>query len=58
MDKIFDPEKYGMLFCPNCNGKGKLSKNPGGFNVCLRCGGGGVIKKEKELPKKIENKKN
>jgi DnaJ-class molecular chaperone len=52
MDKIFNPEKYGMVFCPNCNGKGKLSKNPGSFNVCSRCGGGGVIKKEKELPKK------
>jgi len=51
MDKIFDPEKYGMAFCPDCKGKGKLPKNSGGFNVCSRCGGSGVIKKEKKVPK-------
>ncbi len=48
-DKIFNPEKYGMLFCPDCKGKGKLLKNPDGFIVCSRCGGSGVIKKEKEV---------
>jgi hypothetical protein len=48
MDKIFDPEKYGMVFSPDCEGKGKLPKNPDGFIVCSRCGGCGTIRKEKE----------
>jgi DnaJ-class molecular chaperone len=48
MGKHFYPEKYGMLFCPNCNGKGKLPKSPNGFIVCSRCGGSGVLKKEKK----------
>jgi DnaJ-class molecular chaperone len=52
MDKKFSPEKYGMAFCPDCKGKGKLPKNSGGFSVCSRCGGSGVIKKEKEAPEK------
>jgi DnaJ-class molecular chaperone len=52
MIKIFYPEKYGLLFCPDCKGKGKLPKNPGGFIVCSRCGGSGVVKKEKEDPEK------
>ena len=51
MDKSFDPEKYGMTFCPDCKGTGKLPQNSGGFNVCSRCGGSGVIKKEKKVPK-------
>jgi DnaJ-class molecular chaperone len=52
MDKIFNPVKYGMEFCPECKGKGKLPKNQHGYNVCLRCGGGGVVKKEKIVPEK------
>ena len=31
MDKIFNPEKYGMVFCPDCKGKGKLPKNRNGL---------------------------
>jgi DnaJ-class molecular chaperone len=46
MDKTFDPEKYEMVFCPFCNGKGKFVKNPDGSDVCMRCGGFGLIKKE------------
>jgi len=42
-NKIFDPEKYGMGFCPDCKGKGKLTKKSGGFDVCSRCGGGRII---------------
>jgi DnaJ-class molecular chaperone len=53
MDKIFNPEKYGMKFCSECKGKGKLPKNPHGYNVCLRCGGCGVIIK---APERMENK--
>jgi DnaJ-class molecular chaperone len=52
MDKIFNPEKYAMEFCPECKGKGKLPKNPDGYNVCLRCGGSGVVKKENIVPEK------
>jgi DnaJ-class molecular chaperone len=48
MGNIFDPEKYGMLFCPDCKGKGKLSKSPDVFIVCSKCGGNGVVKKEKK----------
>jgi DnaJ-class molecular chaperone len=50
MGKIFNPEKYSMLFCPDCKGKGKLPKNSDGFIVCSRCGGSGVVKKEKKAP--------
>jgi DnaJ-class molecular chaperone len=50
MGKNFDPEKYGMLFCPDCKGIGKLPKSPDGFIVCSRCGGNGVVKKEKKAP--------
>lgn len=46
MDKVFNPEKYGMVFCPDCKGKGKLQKNPHGLIVCSRCGGCGAIRKE------------
>ena len=48
MSKIFNPEKYGMVFCHDCYGTGKLPKNPEGFNVCPTCGGSGMVKKEKE----------
>jgi hypothetical protein len=34
MGRTFDPEKYEMTFCPAGQGKGKLLKNPGGFDVC------------------------
>jgi hypothetical protein len=30
MDKPFDPEKYEMIFCPLCQGDGKLAKTPEG----------------------------
>ncbi len=50
MGKIFNPEKYGMVFCPDYKGKGKLPKDPDGFFVCSRCGGSGVVKKEKKAP--------
>ncbi len=46
MGNTFNPEKYDMVFCPLCNGKGKLPKNPDEFDVCRRCGGFGLIRKE------------
>jgi hypothetical protein len=53
MEKTFNPEEYNMVFCPVCNEKGKLPKNPGGFDVCKECGGFGFIKKD---TKKAEEK--
>jgi DnaJ-class molecular chaperone len=44
--KIYNLEKYGMVVCPICNGKGKLLKDSHGFEVCSKCGGFGMIKKE------------
>lgn len=48
MGKSFYPEKYGMMFCPDCKGKGKLLKEPDGLTVCSKCGGSGVIKREEK----------
>lgn len=45
----FDPEKYGMIFCPGCGGFGKSFHDAGGVvNVCKVCGGFGLIKKEEK----------
>ena len=54
-NKIFNPEKYGMVFCPDCKGKGKLPKDRDRSDVCSRCGGSGLIINEKKTPK--EDKK-
>ena len=35
-----------MVFCPVCNGNGKLTKAPGGFDVCRKCGGFGLVERE------------
>ena len=48
MEKIFDPENIGMVFCPLCNGSGKLHGDHDGFNVCPKCGGCGLIIEEKK----------
>jgi DnaJ-class molecular chaperone len=42
----FDPEKYGMVICPYCNGNGSLLIGPDGKNVCTNCGGFGLVRKE------------
>ncbi len=42
----FDPNKYGMIFCPNCSGSGRFFVDAQGVNVCNVCGGFGLIKKE------------
>ncbi len=55
MGKIFNPQKYGILRCPDCKGEGKFPKGPDGSIVCSRCGGNGFIKKEKRPPE--EDKK-
>ena len=45
MDECFDPEKYGMLSCTECDGNGKLLNEFEDIEVCPRCGGFGFIKK-------------
>ncbi len=42
----FNPEKYGMTFCPGCSGSGRSLADAQGVNVCKVCGGFGFIKKE------------
>jgi uncharacterized protein (DUF983 family) len=42
----FNPEKYGMTFCPGCSASGRFSNDVQGVNVCKVCGGFGFIKKE------------
>jgi len=44
--KIFQPEKYGMIICSNCNGDGYI-QNPE-RQPCPKCGGFGFVKKETE----------
>jgi DnaJ-class molecular chaperone len=44
LNNTFDPEKYGMLLCPLCDGKGFII-NPK-RKSCPKCGGFGLIKKE------------
>ena len=54
MGKLFDPEKYGILRCPDCKGKGKFPIGPDDFIVYSRCGGNGFIKKEENAPEEDE----
>jgi len=44
----FNPEKYGMVFCPNCSGSGRSFINSKGGGVCKVCGGFGLIKKREK----------
>ena len=46
--KRVNPKKYGMIFCPDCNGSGKSFNDAKGVNVCKVCGGFGAIKKEEK----------
>jgi len=55
MGKTFDHQKYNMVFCSVCNGKGKLPKNSDEFEVCKECGGFGLIKKEMGTFEEAEN---
>jgi rRNA maturation endonuclease Nob1 len=55
MDNNFDPERYGMLFCFECSGNGKLLNDSEDIEICPKCGGFGFIKKEKDPDKKKES---
>jgi uncharacterized OB-fold protein len=48
-EKIFDPEKYGMVICPRCNSQGYIQTPE--RQCCPNCGGSGFIKKESEEDK-------
>ena len=56
MEKAADPGKYNMVFCPVCNGEGKLSKGLAGSVVCKECGGFGLIKKKFDIPGEVEDR--
>ena len=43
---MLDPEKYGYKICSNCNGYGSSLKEDS--DRCTKCGGWGLVKKEKE----------
>ena len=51
----FNPEKYGMTFCPGCSSSGRFSNDVQGVNVCNVCGGFGLIKKEEKKASLIES---
>ena len=44
--KIFQPNKYGMVICPRCNGQRyiQVAKR----QCCPNCGGFGYVRDEKE----------
>lgn len=60
MNKNFNPQRYGMVVCPLCNGKGFLimdTEKMGDLvrKVCVKCGGFGAIKKEGEVLKSLNS---
>ena len=48
MGRRFIPDRYSMIFCPNCSGSGKSLTDLKGDNVCKVCGGFGLIKKQEK----------
>lgn len=47
--RIFDPERYKMIFCSGCNGSGR-TLDATGTNICSVCGGFGLIRKQEKTP--------
>jgi DnaJ-class molecular chaperone len=45
---MLNPEKFGYMQCPHCNGYGSSLKDIEEVDICTRCGGSGLIKKEIE----------
>jgi rRNA maturation endonuclease Nob1 len=52
--KSLDPSKYGMIFCPQCMGAGRIFYQDKSVSVCSRCGGFGLIKKEINVSERKE----
>ncbi len=46
---MLNPEKFGYMQCPHYNGYGSSLKDPEGVNICTKCDGSGLIKKEDDL---------
>jgi hypothetical protein len=46
----FNPERYGMMYCPGCLGAGKHPEDENEGLVCHVCGGFGWIKRENRTP--------
>ena len=55
MGKTFNPEIYNMAFSPLCKGKGKFAKHPDGYDVCGKCRGFGLVRKESEILQEVED---
>jgi hypothetical protein len=34
INERFNPEEYGMIFCPDCSGSGRSFTDPKGANAC------------------------
>jgi len=47
-NKSFNPEKYGMVVCPDCKSDGYVGYPE--RQCCPKCGGFGFVKKEEEAP--------
>ncbi len=48
--KIIQPEKYGMVVCPECKGQGYIQAPK--RQPCPKCGGFGWIKEKDEKDEK------
>ncbi len=48
--KIIQPEKYGMIVCPECEGQGYVQAPK--RQPCPKCGGFGLIKEKDEKDEK------
>ena len=44
----FDPDRYGMIFCPACHGQGKFIYGTMEIEVCSVCGGFGLTIKDRQ----------
>ena len=55
MDEKFNPEKYGMTFCLECEGYGRISYSDGA-QVCKYCGGFGLVRKEGKTFDQIDDR--
>jgi DnaJ-class molecular chaperone len=47
MEVRLAPEKYGMMYCPDCDGQGRIC-SPDDVKVCQHCGGFGFVREERE----------
>lgn len=47
-DRMFNPEKYQMNFCHECQGLGKTFNKDKSKEVCQVCGGFGLIRNQQD----------